>query len=117
MHQLVFYVPEAHLEQVKDACFGAGAGRYRHYDSCSFQTRGQGQFRPVAGSQPFLGTSGALETVDEFRVELVCEDALILAVVEALLAAHPYEEPAFSVFPLVTVPELRRQRGAQQPPG
>ena len=116
MYQLVFYVPQSHLEQVKDACFSAGAGRYRHYDSCSFQTPGQGQFRPVEGSQPFLGTTGSLETVDEYRLEMVCEDAVILAVVEALLAAHPYEEPAFSVFPLVTVRELRR-RGAEPPPG
>jgi hypothetical protein len=58
---------------------------------------GQGQFRPLVGSSPHLGQQGALEQVAEYRVELVVEDALIRAVVAALRASHPYEEPAFDV--------------------
>ena len=100
MYKLVFFVPESHLEPVKSAVFATGAGKIGDYDRCCFETRGTGQFRPLSGATPFIGQSGALERVDEVRVELVCEDQLIRAVVTALRAAHPYEEPAFDAWQL-----------------
>ena len=94
---LCFYVPESALEQVKEAVFGAGAGRIGHYDRCCWQAVGQGQFRPLAGSNPTLGRHGALERVVEYKVEMVCEAKFIRAAVRALKDAHPYEEPAWHV--------------------
>lgn len=102
MYKLCFYVPETHVEPVKAAVFAAGGGRIGDYDSCCWQVRGQGQFRPLAGSDPFLGKQGEVEQVDEYRVELVCDKAHIAAVVAALKAAHPYEEPAYDVLQVVT---------------
>jgi hypothetical protein len=101
MYKLCFYVPESHLEQVKSAVFNAGAGRIGDYDSCCWQVLGQGQFRPLPGSKPYLGQHGAIETVPEYRVEMVCSAQFIRAAVAALLAAHPYEEPAWDVVALV----------------
>ena len=101
MFKLSFYVPESHLEAVKSALFGIGVGKIGHYDSCSWQTLGQGQFRPLGGSKPYLGQEGTVETVTEFKVEMVCEDALINAAVDTLLATHPYEEPAYDLVKLV----------------
>jgi hypothetical protein len=103
MYKLGFYVPASHLEQVKTALFAAGAGRIGNYDSCCWQTLGQGQFRALEGSQPYLCQQGKVETVEEYRVELVCDDKGLTAVVAALRAAHPYEEPAFDVVQLVNV--------------
>ncbi|NHN36209.1 NGG1p interacting factor NIF3 [Pseudomaricurvus alcaniphilus] len=100
MYKLCFYVPESHLAPVKDALFAAGAGRIGAYDSCCWQTLGQGQFRPLAGSQPYLGQQGQVETVAEYKVELVVDEPLIGAVVGALKSAHPYEEPAYDVVKL-----------------
>jgi structural toxin protein (hemagglutinin/hemolysin) RtxA len=102
MYKLCFYVPESHLESVKHAVFAAGAGRIGDYDSCCWQVPGQGQFRPLDGSRPFLGQQGIVETVAEYRVEMVCEAAFVRAAVAALLAAHPYETPAWDVVALVT---------------
>jgi structural hemagglutinin/hemolysin toxin protein RtxA len=102
MYKLCFYVPESHLEAVKTAVFAAGAGRIGDYDSCCWQVPGQGQFRPLDGSSPFLGQQGVVESVAEYRVEMVCETAFIKAAVAALLAAHPYETPAWDVVALVT---------------
>lgn len=95
MYSLVFYVPETHVEEVKQAVFDAGAGRIGNYRRCAWQVRGTGQFEPMAGSQPFLGETERLERVEEFRVEMVCDDESIEAVIRALRKAHPYEEPAF----------------------
>ncbi|MDT8398200.1 MAG: YqfO family protein [Pseudomonadales bacterium] len=100
MYKLCFFVPESHLEDVKSAVFSQGAGRMGAYDSCCWQTRGQGQFRPLAGSQPYLGQQGKLESVTEYKVELVCDDGVLESVVGALVAAHPYEFPAYDVIRL-----------------
>ncbi len=95
MHKLTVYIPEAQVEPVKEALFAAGAGRYAAYDRCCWQVLGQGQFRPLAGSDPFIGQAGTVEHVPECRVEMLCADEAVAAVTAALRAAHPYEEPAF----------------------
>lgn len=100
MYKLGFYVPASHLEQVKQAVFATGAGRIGAYDCCSWQTAGQGQFRPLEGSKPWIGRQGSVETVEEYRVELVCVEELIKAAVAAMKLAHPYEEPAYDVVKL-----------------
>lgn len=106
MHKLVFFVPESHKEAVKKAIFIAGAGRYDGYDSCSWETLGTGQFRPLEGSQPFIGQQGSIETVAEYRVETICEDHLIKTVLIALIEAHPYETPAYEVWPIQTLDDF-----------
>ena len=95
MLKLVVYIPETHLEAVKAALFAAGAGAYKNYDCCCWQVRGEGQFRPLEGSQPFIGQLGTIERVVEYRVEMICPEARREAVQFALLQAHPYEQPAF----------------------
>jgi len=100
MRQIFVYVPETHLEVVKAAMFDAGGGQIGDYSQCAWQVRGQGQFRPGQDAQPFLGEAGRVEKVDEFRVEMVCRDEVTAAVVAALRASHPYEEPAFGVIAL-----------------
>lgn len=106
MYQLIFYVPASHLEEVKAALFAAGAGRFDAYDQCAWQILGEGQFRPLAGSRPFIGETGRLETVSEYKVELVCEDHLIKPAVSALLRAHPYQQPAYAVYKILTIDDL-----------
>lgn len=100
MYKLAFYVPETHLEAVKQAVFATGAGLIGNYDCCCWQVLGQGQFRPLDGSNPFLGQAGSIEVVEEYRVELVCEDNVIGKAIAALRDSHPYEEPAFDVWQL-----------------
>lgn len=100
MYKLVFFVPKSHLEQVKAAAFAAGAGAIGNYDQCCWQVEGEGQFRPLEGSNPFIGETQQLEQVTEYRVEMVCEDSLIKSAVAALRAAHPYETPAIDVWQL-----------------
>lgn len=95
MLKLTFYVPESHLEIVKSAVFEAGAGQMGDYDQCAWQVLGSGQFRPLAGSQPFLGNTGELEKVNEFRVEMVLKKDCAEDVRKALLESHPYETPAY----------------------
>jgi len=98
--KLAFFVPASHVDVVKQAVFAAGAGRIGAYDSCAWQTLGQGQFRPLDGSRPFIGQSGVVECVEEWKVELVVADELIQQVVLALKQSHPYETPAYEVWRL-----------------
>jgi hypothetical protein len=100
MYKLAFFVPPSHVEQVKSSLFAAGAGRIGDYDSCAWQVLGQGQFRPLDGSQPYIGQAGQVEWVEEWKVELVVADALIRQAVAALKHSHPYETPAYEVWKL-----------------
>ena len=95
MIHISFYVPIEDAEKVKNAMFQAGAGKIGNYDYCSFETKGIGQFRPLAGSNPTLGTENKLEAVEELKVDMVCEDICIQEVVAALKKSHPYETPAY----------------------
>jgi hypothetical protein len=100
MYKLCFFVPESHVESTKAAIFEAGGGRIGDYDSCAWQALGQGQFRPLAGSSPYIGSQDEVECVSEYKVEMVCSDELIESAVAALRLAHPYEEPAYEVYRL-----------------
>lgn len=101
MLKLCFFVPETALTAVKEAVFAAGAGRIGVYDRCAWQTLGTGQFRPLSGSEPYLGKHGELTTVPEYKVEMVMADDCRDAVLAALREAHPYEEPAYEVHRLL----------------
>ena len=108
MYSLIFYVPETHLEKVKKTLFKKGAGRYKKYDSCAWQVKGEGQFRPLEGSKPFLGREGIIEKVDEYKVEMICQDSDILNILKELIKVHPYEEPAYLVSEIKTVDDFQK---------
>lgn len=95
------FVPEDALEAVRDAVFAAGAGRIGDYERCCWYTDGTGTFLARAGAEPAIGEVGAEERVREYRLETVYPDDAHDAVVAALRRAHPYEEPAFDVVPLL----------------
>lgn len=101
-YRLDVYVPETHVESLKEALFHAGAGRIGNYECCCWQTEGTGQFRPIAGAHPFLGRQDETETVSEWKLELLVCASDLRAVLAALKAAHPYETPAFQFWPVGT---------------
>ncbi|BAM88088.1 hypothetical protein S58_20810 [Bradyrhizobium oligotrophicum S58] len=102
-YKIVVYVPEAAGEAVRSAIGEAGAGRIGNYDNCSFTVKGIGRFRPLAGANPTIGTVGKLEAVEEDRIETVCAEDKLKAVIKAIRAVHPYEEPAIDVYPIEVV--------------
>ncbi|MGH3306909.1 MAG: Nif3-like dinuclear metal center hexameric protein [Nocardioides sp.] len=108
MDKLVVFVPSEKADQVRDAIAGAGAGAIGDYDNCTFSTAGEGRFRPLEGANPTIGSVGNVEVVDEVRIESVLPRSRRTAVVIAMLAAHPYEEPAYDVLELA-------QPGTAQP--
>lgn len=97
MYKLTVFIPDSHVELVKAALFAAGAGTIGHYDQCSWQILGQGQFKPLAGNQAFIGDTDKMSTVAEWRVEMVVQDIHIQSVIAALKQSHPYETPAYDV--------------------
>lgn len=88
---------------VRDAVFGAGAGRIGAYERCSFYASGTGTFFGGDAASPAVGRAGREELVDELRLEVLYPIEQEAAVVAALVEAHPYEEPAFDIYPLANV--------------
>ena len=89
-HKIVVYVPYLHADALRQAIGEAGGGRLGNYSYCSFAVRGIGRFRPEAGAQPAIGQVGRLEEVEEERIEITCDSALVRQVIAAILKAHPY---------------------------
>lgn len=104
LDKLVTFVPHENAEEIRDAITAAGAGRLGDYDSCTFTAEGEGRFRPLDGATPAIGRVGEVEVVAESRVEAVFPRGRRRAVLEALRAVHPYEEPAYDVLELADVP-------------
>jgi len=99
--KLVVFVPPEALDAVRDAVFGAGAGRIGDYERCSWYSAGTGTFLGGETADPTVGERGVEERVPELRLETVFPEEAHDAVVAALRRAHPYEEPAFDVYALL----------------
>ncbi|WP_081965481.1 Nif3-like dinuclear metal center hexameric protein [Porphyromonas macacae] len=98
--KLVCYVPESHAESVRHALWEAGAGEIGAYDQCSYNLTGNGTYRAGAGTQPFIGKQGVLHTEPENLIMVILPRYLCSRVIAAMLAVHPYEEPAYDLVSL-----------------
>jgi dinuclear metal center YbgI/SA1388 family protein len=98
--KLVCFVPLEFAERVRQAIFAAGAGYIGEYDCCSFNVEGKGTFRGSENSNPFVGEKGKLHIEEEARIETILPVYLQERVVDAMIDVHPYEEPAFDIYPL-----------------
>lgn len=97
MYKLIFYVPKDKAQKVKEAIFETGAGRIGNYSHCAWETLGRGQFKPLSGANPAIGSVGAVEFVEELRVEVLCLKDQVRSAVSAMKSAHPYEEVAYEI--------------------
>ena len=104
--KLVVFVPNAHTEAVLDAIAGAGGGGIGTYERCSFRVAGTGTFTPLDGADPHVGVIGEPHEEPEYRLEVLVPRSRLGAVTTAMLAAHPYEEVAYDVVPLVDGAEV-----------
>jgi len=98
LYKLVVFIPAESLEKVQDAVYKAGAGWIGNYSDCGFSVKGIGTFKPLKGTNPYVGKQGELETVDEYRLETVVPEHRLNDVVKSMLEAHPYEEAAYDMY-------------------
>jgi dinuclear metal center YbgI/SA1388 family protein len=100
LYKLVVFIPEDSLSAVRSAMYEAGAGWIEKYSHCGFFVKGNGTFKPLEGTNPYIGQTGKLETVDEYRLETIVPENLLDSVIQSMLKAHPYEEVAYDVYRL-----------------
>jgi hypothetical protein len=101
--KIVVFVPETHTEIVREAMGEAGAGKIGNYTFCSFSSKGIGRYRPEDGAHPAIGEVGKFESVEEERIEVVCDKKILENVIAAIKKVHPYEEVAMDIYPLVEI--------------
>lgn len=101
LFKVVVFVPQDYLVAVRDAMGDAGAGWIGNYSHCTFRTAGTGTFKALEGANPFIGSQGTLEEVDEYRLETIVSKSLLQPVITAMIKAHPYEEVAYDIYPVV----------------
>lgn len=100
LFKLSVFVPLSHVEIVRESMFSAGAGKIGEYDSCSFNTIGRGTFRGSENTNPFKGEKGKLQVEEEVKIETIIPIHLKEKIIHSMLAAHPYEEVAYDLYPL-----------------
>ncbi|WP_010531013.1 Nif3-like dinuclear metal center hexameric protein [Lentibacillus jeotgali] len=98
--KLAVFVPETHAEQIRDAMSDKGAGHIGDYSHCTFQSPGQGTFKPLEGTDPYIGTQGDVAFVDEVKIETILPASKLSPVLKAMIAVHPYEEAAYDIYPV-----------------
>lgn len=99
--KLVVTVPLSHADNVRRAMGDAGAWRFESYSHCSVSMPVTGRYIPLDGADPFIGSVGTFETVEEERIEVTCDSAIIAQVITAMVAVHPYDQVAYDVYPLL----------------
>jgi hypothetical protein len=99
--KLVVFLPREALDKVRAALFEAGAGKIGKYEHCSWYAAGTGTFLAGEGTEPAVGQRGKEQRVSELRLETVFPEELQDEVIAALRRTHPYEEPAFDIYPLL----------------
>jgi dinuclear metal center YbgI/SA1388 family protein len=100
LKKLVTFVPQDHLQKVRESIFYAGAGHIGNYDQCSFSSSGKGTFRGLEGTNPFIGEQGKLSEEAEIKMETIFPAHNQNKIISALLKAHPYEEVAYDIYSL-----------------
>ena len=106
MVKIVTFAPIEDAEKIRQALGEAGAGNIGNYSFCSYSLVGKGRFTPSADANPHIGTNEIAEVVEEERIEVLCEKSKAKTVIEAMKNAHPYEEVAFDIYPLISEMDL-----------
>ena len=101
LSKLVCFAPNSAVENIKNALFAAGAGHIGNYSECSFQVNGWGNFKGEPGSNPTIGQTGQRTSTEEVRIEFIHPAHLQKKLVSAMIKAHPYEEVAYDLIPLI----------------
>ncbi|CEN78073.1 Nif3-like dinuclear metal center hexameric protein [Paraclostridium sordellii] len=100
LYKLAVYVPKTHLDKVRSALGNADAGHLGNYKECSFSIEGEGRFKPCEGANPYIGEEGALESVNEVKIETIVPQKNLGGVINAMIKSHPYEEVAYDLYKL-----------------
>ena len=98
--KVVVFVPVSDADELRQAIGEAGAGKIGDYSFCSFSSKGIGRFKPEAGANPHIGSVGNTESVEEERIEFVCDRDILDKVIEVIKKVHLYEEIALDVYPI-----------------
>ncbi len=105
-YKITVFAPIESAEKIRQVLGDAGAGEIGEYSYCSYTVSGTGRFKPSTKANPHIGTAEKLEAVEEERIEVVCEKEKAKSVIEKMKSAHPYEEVAFDIVPLIEESEL-----------
>lgn len=106
MIKIVTFAPLEDADKIRQALGEAGAGNLGNYTFCSYSVVGKGRFTPSAEANPHIGDKEVPEVVEEERIEVLCEKSKAKTVIEAMKSAHPYEEVAFDIYPLLSEEEV-----------
>src|SRR3989344_9103063 len=102
LFKIVVFVPEDYADTIRKVMGKTGAGQLGNYNNCSFSVKGIGRYKPLEGAKPMKGKIGNIEESEEERIGTICPKEKVKMVIDAIKKAHPYEEVALDVYPVLT---------------
>lgn len=106
LKKVVVFTPDSHAEEIRKVLGKTGAGFIGNYSHCTFTAEGTGRFLPEAGTNPYIGQQGQLESVNEVKIETIVPEHLLKRAIAAMIKAHPYEEVAYDIYPVENKGEI-----------
>ena len=103
LYKIVVFVPKTYVSDMQDVLSSSDAGHIGNYSHCTFQTEGQGTFKPLDGTKPYIGSRDKVEFVDEVKIETIVQEGKVQHTINAMIKAHPYEEVAYDIYPLKNI--------------
>lgn len=104
--KIVVFTPLSHTDKIRAVIGKAGGGIIGNYSDCSFSSIGTGRFKPNDKAKPHIGQTNKLEEVKEEKIEFICEKTKAKSIIKAIKEAHPYEEVALDIYPILSEDEL-----------
>ena len=100
LKKLVTFIPQKHINKVRNAIFSAGGGYIGNYDNCSYNIEGEGTFRALENTNPYVGKINEIHFEKEIRFETIFPEHLQASIIAELKNNHPYEEVAYDIYTL-----------------
>lgn len=104
--KIVTFAPVENADDIRQVLGEAGAGRLGEYSFCSYSVTGIGRYLPSEDANPHIGQAGTFQQTREERIEVTCDREFAKNAIESMKKAHPYEEVAFDIYPLIEENDL-----------
>lgn len=99
--KIATYIPREYTNALMDRITEVIVPVYEGYDRTFSLTDVTGTWRPLDGSDPFIGTHGEIEISPEVKVEFVIRKNDLKVTIDTIVDVHPYEEPAIDVIEMI----------------
>lgn len=97
------FIPKSYLNKLCEVFKKLDVGHIGNYSECLSYSEVISRWKPLEGSNPYIGKVGNIEEEKELKIEVTCEIKIVDKLIEEIKKVHPYEEPVINVISLYKI--------------